>query len=49
MRRAISRAFGRGEQELRWRQISPSDPHAMLTSRVVDFDAEEARRRAAPA
>jgi serine/threonine-protein kinase len=46
MRRAISRAYGRPDQELRWRQLDPSDPHVMLTSRIIDLEAQDARKKA---
>lgn len=46
IRRAIARTYGGRMDELKWRQLDASDPHAMLTGRLIDFDAQE--RRAPP-
>lgn len=39
IRRAIARVFGGRADELKWRQLDASDPHSMLTTRVIDFEA----------
>ncbi|MGI5862149.1 MAG: protein kinase domain-containing protein [Myxococcales bacterium] len=46
LRRAISRFYGGRAEDHKWRQLDPSDPLALLTSRMVDFD-ESGRVRAA--
>jgi serine/threonine-protein kinase len=40
VRRAISRFFGNRSEEHKWRQLDPSDPLALLTGRMVDFDEQ---------
>lgn len=47
LRRAVSRFYGGRVEDHKWRQLDPSDPLAMLTSRMVDFD-ESGRVRARP-
>jgi hypothetical protein len=47
LRRALSRFYGGRVEDHKWRQLDPSDPLAMLTSRMVDFD-ESGRVRARP-
>ncbi|AKU91905.1 protein kinase domain-containing protein [Vulgatibacter incomptus] len=41
VRRAIARAYGGRADELKWRQLDASDPLSLLTTRVIDFEAQE--------
>lgn len=45
LRRAIARIYGGRGEGLKWRQLDMADPRAMLTTRVIDFDAEAGRKQ----
>jgi len=40
LRRGIARVYGGRADELKWRQLDASDPHALLTTRMIDFDEQ---------
>jgi serine/threonine-protein kinase len=44
VRRAIARLYGGRADDLKWRQLDPSDPRAMVSGRMIDFDAVERER-----
>lgn len=44
VRRAIARLYGGRADDLKWRQLDPSDPRLMVAGRMIDFEAEERER-----